>query len=114
MRLVEVTNKNLAKRFINVAHLVYANDEHWVCPLDSMINSIFNPKKNVFYSHWEAVRWLLIDDQGEAIGRVAAFINRKKAFNYDQPTGVMGFFECIDNQEAANLLFDKCVEWLLE
>jgi hypothetical protein len=114
MRLVEVSNKKLAKKFIEVAHLVYENDEHWVCPLDSMINGVFNPKKNVFYTHGEAVRWILIDDQGVAIGRVAAFINQKKAFNFDQPTGGMGFFECIDHQEAANALFDKCVEWLKE
>lgn len=114
MRLVEVTNKKLAKKFIGVAHFIYANDEHWVCPLDNMINDIFDPQKNVFYTHGEAIRWLLLDDQDKTIGRVAAFINRKKAFNFDQPTGGMGFFECIDNKKAAFILFDKCVEWLKE
>ena len=114
MKLVEVTSRKLAKEFIKVAHFVYADDEHWVCPLDNMINNIFNPKKNVFYTHGDAIRWMLYDDQNKAIGRVAAFINEKKAFNFNQPTGGMGFFECIDDQDAAFMLFDKCKEWLVE
>lgn len=114
MRLVEVVNKKSAKSFLEVARFIYHDDQNWVCPLDSMINAIFDPKKNVFYTHGEAVRWLLLDENDKAIGRVAAFINRKKAFNFDQPTGGMGFFECIDNKEAAFMLFDKCTEWLKE
>ena len=43
---------------------------------------------------------------------VAAFINNKKAYNYEQPTGGIGFFECIDNEEAAFLLFDTAKKWL--
>jgi hypothetical protein len=31
---------------------------------------------------------------------------------FEQPTGGIGFFECIDNQNAANLLFDTAKEWL--
>ena len=31
------------------------------------------------------------------IGRISAFINRKKAFSEKQPTGGVGFFECIDD-----------------
>ena len=30
----------------------------------------------------------------------------------DQPTGACGFFECIDDQEAANLLFNAAKDWL--
>ncbi|MCP4550584.1 MAG: GNAT family N-acetyltransferase [Bacteroidetes bacterium] len=114
MKLIEVTNKSLAKKFVKVAHLVYKDDPHWVCPLDSMINAVFNPKKNVFYAHGDAIRWILVNDKDELIGRVAAFVNEKKAYNFDQPTGGMGFFECIDDENAAFLIFDKCVEWLKE
>ncbi len=54
----------------------------------------------------------MTDDKGQLIGRVAAFINTKKAYNYDQPTGGMGFFECINNEKAAFLLFDTARDWL--
>jgi hypothetical protein len=112
MKLIEVIDKKEAKSFLDVARKLYADDPVWVCPLDNVINGIFDPKKNVFYSHGEAARWILEDDDGQAIGRVAAFINRKKAFGFEQPTGGMGFFECIDKQDAAFMLFDCCKHWL--
>ena len=60
------------------------------------------------------MRWLLRDDKGKYVGRVAAFIN-KKTYQLDKYTvGQMGFFECIDNQEAAFKLFDQCRLWLEE
>ncbi len=48
----------------------------------------------------------------KVVGRVAAFINERKAHTFKQPTGGMGFFECINDQEAANALFDQCKTWL--
>ncbi|PKP35845.1 MAG: N-acetyltransferase [Bacteroidetes bacterium HGW-Bacteroidetes-17] len=112
MKLIEVTTKAHAKKFIKVAHIIYKNDPNWVCPLDNMINGVFNPNKNVFYKHGDAIRWLLVDDNDKLIGRVAAFVNEKKAYKFEQPTGGMGFFECIDDEKAAFILFDKCMEWL--
>ncbi len=114
MKLVEVNSGRLEKRFLDVARKLYHNDPVWVCPLDPVINAIFDPRKNVFFTHGEAQRWILEDDEGNLIGRVAAFINRKKAYGFEQPTGGMGFFECIDDQDAAFLLFDRCRTWLEE
>ncbi|MDP2423798.1 MAG: hypothetical protein Q8M23_05560, partial [Bacteroidales bacterium] len=44
----------------------------------------------------------------------AAFYNYAKANKFDQRTGGLGFFECINNKEAAFLLFDACRQWLLK
>ena len=52
------------------------------------------------------------NENGQFIGRIAAFINKKKAFSEKQATGGVGFFECIDNQSAATLLFDTAKKWL--
>ncbi len=114
MILKEVTDKKLANEFLDLARKIYKDDKNWVCPLDKMVEDVFNPAANVFFSHGEATRWVLFDESGQSIGRVAAFINRKKAFNFDQPTGGMGFFECINDKAAANFMFDKCKAWLTE
>ena len=112
MKLVEVTDKSTAKQFLEVAKLLYKDDKFWVCPLDQDINKIFNPELNAFYKDGNACRWILKNDEGRLIGRIAAFYNRKKAFRFKQPTGGAGFFECIDDQEAATLLFDTAKKWL--
>ncbi|MCX6252716.1 MAG: GNAT family N-acetyltransferase [Bacteroidetes bacterium] len=112
MKITEVTNKRSVREFHKVPYLIYRNDPVWVCPLIDEVEAIFNPGQNNFFRNGEAIRWVLKDEEGNLIGRVAAFINRTKAYKFQQPTGGMGFFECIDDLNAAYLLFDKCLEWL--
>jgi hypothetical protein len=76
------------------------------------VEAVFDPAQNSFFGHGEAERWILKNGSGEVIGRVAAFINRRKAFTFQQPTGGMGFFECVNDREAAFALFTKAQEWL--
>jgi len=112
MVITEVADKGTRKAFLNVARIIYKNDNHWICPLDIDVEAVFDPKKNNFHQFGKATRWVLRANDGELIGRVAAFINEKKAYNYEQPTGGMGFFECINDEKAAFLLFDTAKNWL--
>jgi GNAT superfamily N-acetyltransferase len=114
MKIVQVADQKTKKDFLQLARRIYKDDPNWVCPLDAEIEGIFNPNQNSFFTHGRGNRWVLISDRAECIGRIAAFIDDKKARQWDQPTGGIGFFECIDNQDAANLLFDTAKNWLAE
>ena len=115
MNIVEVRDKTTAREFLMLPVRLYKDDPNWIRPLDQDINGVFDPKKNKFFEHGECIRWLLRDTDGKTIGRVAAFINHKAVHkDNDQPTGGMGFFECIKDQEAAFKLFDQCKHWLEE
>jgi len=114
MQLTEVNSKKEEKAFLDVARTIYKNDSVWVCPLDNDIKAVFDPNENVFHSHGEATRWVLRNDSGELIGRIAAFINERKADFKGKRLGGMGFFECIEDQQAANLMFDTAKAWLLK
>lgn len=114
MQLVEVGDKNTRQEFLQLPIRLYKDIPQWIRPLDQDVESVFDPKKNKLFRHGEAIRWILKDDSGKTIGRVAAFINRKTASKEDQPTGGMGFFECIEDQQAANLMLDACKSWLQE
>lgn len=113
MRVIEVKDKVSKRQFLDVVDAIYSGDEAYVRPLDGMVEEIFDPRQNSFYSHGSATRFILKDGD-EVIGRVAAFINEEKAYGFEQPTGGMGFFECVNNKEAAFLLFDTAREWLKE
>jgi hypothetical protein len=112
MTITEVSSKADKKAFLDAARVIYKDDKNWICPLDNDIEAVFDPQKNNFYQHGKCTRWILTGDDGQLIGRVAAFINNEKAYNYEQPTGGMGFFECIDDEKAAFLLFDTAKNWL--
>lgn len=112
MHIVEVESDKQKRHFLDVVNKIYEGDKEYVRPLDVMIEEIFDPASNDFYEHGQATRFLLLDNNENPIGRVAAFINDKKAHGFSQPTGGMGFFECINDKEAAFMLFDAAKEWL--
>jgi len=115
MRLQEIGNdKKLQQEFLEFPVRLYANDTNWIRPLDNDVNAIFDPRKNPHLKKGEAIRWLLLDDQNETIGRVAAFHDGKEAKEGEMPVGGMGFFECIEDSTAAYMLFDACKSWLKE
>jgi hypothetical protein len=113
MQLIRVSNEKTAGQFLQVAVEIYKNDPNWIRPLDKDIRDVFDKEKNKAFRFGEVERWLLTDDNGKLAGRIAAFTNKKYKNKGDDVTvGGMGFFECIDDQEAANLLFDTAKEWL--
>lgn len=114
MIIKEVKASRDKQAFLDVARVLYKDDPIWVCPLDKEIESIFDPARNVYFKHGEAIRWVLFSSENELIGRIAAFIDYHTAHKQAQPTGGIGFFECIDDKDAAFMLLDTAREWLRE
>ena len=111
--LKEVKTISDEKAWLHVDRAIYKDSPMWVCPLDNDISNVFNPEHNKKFEHGEAIRWIAIDSAtGQAVGRIAAFYDANATDEYEQPTGGCGFFECIDNQQVANLMFDACRDWL--
>jgi hypothetical protein len=52
---------------------------------------------------------LFKNKENKTVGKVAVFINN---YQQKQPTGGIGFFDCINDQETANFIFDHCKNWL--
>jgi len=111
MKVVEVNIKEDKKKFINFPKELYKDDPFWVCQLDSGIESVFDPAKNHTFKHGEAIRWILKDEGNHTIGRIAAFIDKVRSSANRQPTGGIGFFEVVENKEAAFILFNVALEW---
>ncbi|MEJ2584930.1 MAG: hypothetical protein P8Z38_07765 [Robiginitalea sp.] len=112
MHLVPVASRAEEKKFIEFPVFLYRNHRTWIRPLDSDIQAVFDPKANRAFDHGDCRRWLL-EENGRTIGRIAAFIIRHSGDKEEgkQSAGI-GFFECIDNQKAADLLFNAAKEWL--
>lgn len=115
MQLIEVIEPTTAKDFIKVNVLMNKFNPVYIRPLNKEVNDVFNPQKNKLFKHGEVIRWILKNDAGELIGRIAAFTNKKYANKGTEfATGGIGFFDCINNQQAANILFDVAKKWLIE
>ncbi len=115
MQLFPVTDLASSKEFLKVPVILYENDPNFIQALDKDVEEVFDPKKNKAFRFGECMRWLLKDNDGQLIGRIAAFVNKKyKNKGDEQKTGGIGFFECINNQEAADMLFDVAKSWLMQ
>ncbi|MBL7766154.1 MAG: hypothetical protein JNJ58_08685 [Chitinophagaceae bacterium] len=110
MQRILVDTPALAQAFLEMPLSIYKGDKAYIRPLDKDIEEVFDAKKNKFFRHGECERWLLKNEAGRYIGRIAVFVNKK--YKEDQPTGGIGFFECINDQQAANFLFDEAQQWL--
>ena len=113
-KLIEVISKSNRKEFLHFPVRLYKDKKNWIRPLDQDIESVFEPGENKFFRNGEAIRWILINDKKETVGRIAAFYDKKTSAKNDQSTGGLGFFDCINEKEAAFILFDKSKEWLKE
>lgn len=115
MQLVEVTDKQAAKNFIRVNVELNKGNPNYIRPLDKDIEEVFDPAKNKTFRFGKSKRWLLQNSDGQLIGRIAAFTNKKYRNKGDEvPVGGVGFFDCINHQAAADMLFDVARHWLLQ
>lgn len=115
MQLIEVKNSKTANDFIRVNVEINKHDPNYIRPLDKDIHEVFDPKKNKAFRFGEAQRWILRSGEGKLIGRIAAFVNKKYKNKDDEgPVGGIGFFDCINDQNAADMLFDVAKHWLLQ
>lgn len=112
MKVQEVRTPRDRKQWHQVQRELYARDSFFAAPFEKRVEAIFQPSENEFFANGSAVRFLLLDEAGKPIGRIAAFINGSKAYTFQQPTGGIGFFECVRDKKAAFMLFDACKDWL--
>jgi GNAT superfamily N-acetyltransferase len=107
-----VTNAEETEMFLNVPIKVYQNDPNWVQPLRSSIAKQLSPE-NTFFQYGECQQFIAVSEtSGEPLGRVVAAINKRLIERENQPIGLFGYFECVEDFEVAKGLLDKAAEWL--
>ncbi len=99
------------KKFIKSQWQFYKSDPYWVPPVIADKMNDMDPQKNPFYKHAE-LQLFTAEKNGETAGRIAAIVNYNHNKTHNDKVGFFGWFECENNQETANALFDAAAEWL--
>ncbi len=110
LKIIPVDTNRQLKSFIMLPFELYKNEPNWVPPLIMDQKNFFNPKKNPYYQHSE-VKLFLAEKDGKVVGRISAQSNTQHNKEHNENIGFFGFFECIDEQETANALFEAAYEW---
>lgn len=107
----EVVSKKDLKDFINSQWIFYKNDKNFVPPLKQERMELLDNNKNPFFEHSE-IKSFIAYNNNQIVGRISAIINHNHNKTHNDKIGFFGFFECIDNQNVANTLFESAENWL--
>src|SRR5687768_15977997 len=99
------------KDFLDVVSYIYRSDPCYVRGLDMELKDRLNPKKNPFFEHGEGTTFTA-HRNGKCIGRLTAQIDREHLARYKDDTGFFGFFDTVEDDEAARELMARAESWL--
>ena len=105
--------KREIKAFIRFPFDLYRSEPLWVAPLNSERRKMLDRSSNPFFEHAEA-EYLTAWRDGRMVGRMSAHVDNNLNEFQDNRWGLFGFFECEDDQEAADALLTAGAEWLKE
>ena len=106
-------SKREIKAFIRFPFDLYRSEPLWVAPLNSERRKMLDRSSNPFFEHAEA-EYLTAWRDGRMVGRMSAHVDNNLNEFQDNRWGLFGFFECEDDQEAADALLKAGAEWLKE
>jgi len=106
-----VTTKSELNQFIKFPWKIFKDDKYWVPPLLMEQKTLLNKQKNPFFKAAQA-EYFLAYRNDETVGRIAAIKNDIHLKTHNDSAGQFGFFECINDQQVANALFDTAKSWI--
>lgn len=105
-----VENIEERKAFLRFPWKVYKDDPYWVPPIFSERVNFTDPEKNPFFEHSEAQLYMALRGE-EIVGTIAAFTNGRHNEYQKENIGFFGFFEVLDDYEAAEALLKTAEKW---
>lgn len=112
LELRAVEGRKDLRLFRDLPALLYGDDPAFVPMLDPAFHAVMDRRKNPFWRHAEGREWLVLRDRAP-LGRIGACVD--EALRARTPgCGVVGFFDCADDPEAARALLGTAEAWLRE
>ena len=110
LTMSSVQTKDELFEFISFPWEVYKDNSYWVPPLISERKEFLDTEENPFFEHATA-EYFIARRGDKVVGTIAALTNDK--YNEFQKTnvGFFGFFEVLDDSEAAERLFSTAIDW---
>jgi len=108
--IIAVETKSELKDFIDLPWRIYAAYPKWVPPLKKEVCRMLDPARHPAWESSERVLFLARRGS-EAVGRIAGIIDRYYNQFHGETMGSWGFFECMEDPEAAAALFSSVETW---
>ena len=110
LEIVEVVGRSLRKQFIDLPWTVFPTGSNYVPPLKMDFARLIDPRRHPFWEFSKQSLYLAFRD-GRPVGRIAAIVDERYNSYHNEKMGIWGFFDCLDDQDAAAGLFQAAEQW---
>jgi len=111
LEVVEVRSKDDRHEMVMFPWTVYRGDKNWVPPIIKDREKLLDRERNPFFRQAD-VTLLAARRDGRLVGTIAAFINHRFNDYLKQKMGFFGFFEVLNDYEAAEALLRAARDWV--
>lgn len=110
LTVVPVQTGRQKRQFLHLPWQIQGADPNWIPPLRGNQKELVGFASHPFYA--ENAKQAFLAMRGDRpVGRVLAIENKAHIARYHEQRGFFGFFECENDQEAANGLFEAVRKW---
>lgn len=109
--VIRVEDRRQRREFMDFIWRLHKDDPNWVPPIRMNQEELVGFRRHPFYENAKC-RTFIVRKDGEVVGRIAAIINHGHNKRFGEKRGFFGFFDCIDDQHAANLLLMEASRYL--
>ncbi len=113
LTIERVTTRRQRRQFLHFPWTLYRGDPNWIPPLRGNQKELAGYRPHPFYARNSIQTFLALRGR-EVCGRIAAILNQGHIAQYNDRRGFFGFFDCVDDQEAADGLFDAVRRWFAD
>ncbi|MEZ4516565.1 MAG: hypothetical protein R3C44_06910 [Chloroflexota bacterium] len=110
VRELDTTQAHERDRFVDFVFDLYKDAPLWVPPLRSDALSGLDKSKHPYYQH-SVADFFIVEEDGRTLGRMSMLENSRYNDYHSSRTAFFGYFEVVENREAAHALLARGVEW---
>lgn len=110
VRKLNVDDSGDVARFVAFPFALYRGCAQWTPPIRSEAARILNRRKHPFYAH-SCAEFFVVESEGQTLGRVALLENRRYNDFKKSRTAFFGYFEVVEDEQAAGCLLETAVSW---
>ncbi|RPI58635.1 MAG: N-acetyltransferase [Chloroflexi bacterium] len=113
LEIVPVRTEEERRAFARFPWELYRGDPYWVPPIFNDRLTLLNPAKHPFHEH-ATVQLFQARRGGQMVGTISAHVNQRHNEVYGDKVGFFGFFEVVDDEDAARALLNAASDWVLQ
>ena len=103
-------NRRDVTAYVKLPFALYRDCPQWVPPLLDDMRRILDRRRHPYYRHSEAAH-LMVESEGQPLGRLTVMDNRRYNDYNRSATAFFYYFECVDDDQAAQALFEAAFDW---